>query len=397
MIIYHTEEITNDFIVESIRYKQQDNIRIQRLQDYYEDRHDILNRHYADSTKPNNRIVVNMCKEIADFLTGYLTGVPVTYENAPQIIIDTLDYNDNDNTTQSLALNMNICGYGVEMFYTDEDGIPRFTSVDPKEVIFIVDNTLQETIRAAIRVYPKDDEAEGYNVTLYTATDYTEYELTAAVSQLVQTGETTPHYFMDVPVILYKNNDIMSGSYEGIISLQNALNTVTSDEVNDFESFVDSYLVLEGMQGTTTDDLAQMKENRVILTDRDSRGYWLTKTGNTGAAKELRNSLTQTIKTLGNIPDVENLGTFGTSGIALRFKLIKTETQAIKQERGLFKGIQRKLELLYNILSLTDSTIGVYTDIKPIFERNFIMEQASAYDPEPIGEVNPRWGRGVNK
>jgi hypothetical protein len=59
--------------------------------------------------------------------------------------------------------------------------------------------------------------------------------------------------------------------------------------------------------------------------------------------------------------------------VALKFKLLSTEIQAAKQERTVNKGIQRELELLYNIFRITDSGIGDYTDVKIEFERNFIM------------------------
>ena len=51
--------------------------------------------------------------------------------------------------------------------------------------------------------------------------------------------------------------------------MQDALNVVMSDEVNDFESFVDAYLVLTGMQETQPEDLARMKQTRALLLDNE--------------------------------------------------------------------------------------------------------------------------------
>jgi SPP1 family phage portal protein len=372
MVIKTSKPVDNAFIVQIVRDKLNSNHRLQRLADYYEGRHDILLRYYSDTTKPNNRIVANYCKLISDFITSYLCGVPIKYE-APQIILDSLNYNDNDEVTTQIVLDMNTFGFGAELFYTDDDGITRFASINPRESIFIMQDSIEEIIRAFVRVYPKEDESEGFNVVVFTDTDVTQYDLTLSVGELKTVGESVPHDFNDVPAIFYPNNEELIGTFEGIISLQNALNVLMSDEINDFESFVDAYLVLSGMQATQPEDIAKMKQDRVLLLDGEAKAEWLIKQVNNTHIKELKDSLTQKICELGNIPNVSDLGSFGASGVALKFKLISTENAASMQERVLKRGIQRKLELLYNILRIYDAQIGNYTDVKVEFERNFIM------------------------
>jgi SPP1 family phage portal protein len=268
---------------------------------------------------------------------------------------------------------MNIMGFGCELFYTDTDSIPRFTSIDPRESIFVTDDTLEENLTAFIRVYPKEEATEGYNVAVYTDASINYYNLSLSMGQLSPAGEPQRHYFNDVPAILYPNNKERTGMFEGIIPLQDALNKLVSDELNDFESFVDAYLVLEGMQGTEQTDIDKMKFNRVLLLEGESKAYWLIKDVNNEHIRELKKSITGKIRELGCIPDMEDMGSFGTSGVALKFKLIPTEIQASKQERVLQRGIQRKLELLYNIFRINDPAIGDYTNVKTVFQRNFIM------------------------
>jgi len=372
MIIKTGQPVTDSFIIKVVNDKLADNPRLQRLQDYFEGKHDILLRRYADATKPNNRIIVNFCKKICDFLTGYVVGVPIRY-TAPQPILDTLNYNDESHATQDTVRNMNIMGIGAELLYTDTDGIPRFATIDPRESIFITDDSIEANMTAYIRLYPNADEPELFNVVVYTATEYTEYRLSRAVGELRVHTASIPHFWGDVPAIMYPNNPENEGAFEQIISLQNALNTVMSDEVNDFESFVDAYLVLKGLQGTQPEDIAKMKQDRVLLLEPESGAEWLIKNVNNAHIKELKESIIKKIHELGCIPDVENLGSFGSSGVALRFKLLHTELHAAKQERNIHRGVQRRLELLYNILRLTDSSIGEFTDVGISFERNFIM------------------------
>lgn len=373
MIIKTAKPIDNPFLIAVINKKLAENPRLQRLQDYYEGKHDILLRHYDDKTKPNNRIVVNYCRKIADFLTSYLVGAPIRYE-APQIIIDCLNYNDDAEITQEIVRNMNIMGLGCELFYTDADGIPRFANIDPRESIFITDDSVESVLTAYIRLYPNADEPDLYNVTVYTSTNYTEYRMSRAVGELRVVGGPTKHFFKDVPAIMYQNNPELSGAFEGIMSLQNALNTVMSDNVNDFESFVDAYLVLRGLTGTQPEDVAKMKQDRILMLDPESGAEWLIKNVNNAHIKELQESIITKIHELGCIPDVVNLGSFGASGVSLRFKLLGTDVQAAKQERIVHRGIVRRLELLYNILSLSDTGLGRFTDVNFEFARNFIME-----------------------
>lgn len=105
MIVYGAKALDTPTIIKAIQDKEKENVRIGHLQDYYEGKHDILLRHYEDSTKPNNRIVVNYCKDIADFITAYVVGVPVTYD-APEAIEKALAYNDDGAETQDVVHDM---------------------------------------------------------------------------------------------------------------------------------------------------------------------------------------------------------------------------------------------------------------------------------------------------
>jgi SPP1 family phage portal protein len=158
-------------------------------------------------------------------------GVPVKYDG-PQQILDSMNYNDEANTTQDIVRNMNIMGFGAELFYCDADGIPRFASIDPRESIFVTDDSIEQLLIAYIRVYPKEDEKEGYNVTVYTAVEIIQYTLTLSTAELKQQGQPHRHFFDDVPAIFYPNNPELIGSFEIVMTLQDSLNKLYSDEIN---------------------------------------------------------------------------------------------------------------------------------------------------------------------
>ena len=114
-----------------------------------------------------------------------------------------------------------------------------------------------------------------------------------------------------------------------------------------------------------------MKANRVLLTDPDSKAYWLTKTADNDRIKTLQDDLRGMILELGNVPDLKDITGLSVSGEAMKFKLTKTEIQASRIERIVTAGIMRKVLLLSNVLSLTAELEAVDVEIE--FTRNFIM------------------------
>lgn len=383
MIIYGVKDFNENTILNAIEKKVQANIRIQKLQDYYDGYMDIDHRYYADPTKPNNKIKANYCKDIADFLTAYLVGVPVKIENLPLEIENILKYNDEDSELQQVVTDMNVCGFGVELFYFDENGDIRFNNINPAECIVFMNDDLQELTVAFLRIIKNDDNIGGYSCTLYTNEDVQDIEVDDGLGS-VRFGEKRQHNFNEVPIVLYKNNEQMQGSFEQLIPMQDALNKIFSDNVNDFEGFVDAYLCLEGMQGTQPEDLQEMKTNRVLLLPESAKAYWLVKQVNNEHIKTLQDDLRATILELGNIPDMKDITGMNVSGEAVRMRLTKTEIQASRQERVVTKGIQQKIEFLYYSLGMLEMNRIEYTDAKIIFTRNFLVTDNNDNGEETI-------------
>lgn len=379
MIVYGKKVIDTQTILQAMQKKIAQNVRIQRLQDYYNGNHDICLRYYDDPTKPNNKIVVNYCKDIADFMTAYLVGVPVKLD-VPEPVKKALLANDEDAEQQDVVHDMVVSGFACELAYTDEHGDVRYNNINPIECIVFMDDDLRSDITAFVRMVKQEDG--GYLVTLYNSETKQDFMVDEACGQIKAVSEAEPHFFGEVPIAFYPNGENMQGQFEQAIPMQDALNKVMSDSVNDFEGFVDAYLVLEGMQGTTEEDISEMKKNRVLLTDADSKAYWLTKSVNNDHVQQLLENLRSSILEMGNIPDMRTMDggyTADLSGAAIRMRLIKTEIQASRMERIVTRGIQRKIKLLYNILSLTDSGLE-YAEVVPEFTRNFLLTAGEEYE-----------------
>lgn len=155
-----------------------------------------------------------------------------------------------------------------------------------------------------------------------------------------------------VPVVEYKNNEQETGDFESVITLIDAYDKLQSDSLNDFEYFTDAYLVLSGVSADS-EDIAAMKENRVLLLDEDSKAEWLIKNANDANIQNIKDRVQTDIHKFAKVPDLSDESFSGnTSGIAIKYKLYGTETIISTKERKFMKGLQRRIELLFNILAL---------------------------------------------
>ncbi|MGM9630377.1 phage portal protein [Butyricicoccus sp.] len=346
--------------------------RLKKLERYYLGEHDILQRTMSDESKPNNRIVVNYPQIIADSFASYLVGNPIVCGCDDERIGEVLEYNDAADVDLETATDCNVFGKAVNQVYVDTDGMIRFVRVDPKEVILLHDDTAEHNMLYAIRYYPVRDimtDADIWYVVVYDDATVTTYS-TADIHTGLNLVSTSEHFFGDVPFVEFLNNEYRRGSFEAVMSLIDGVEKVSSDTINDWEQFCDCYLILRGMTADN-DDIARMKRNRVIELDSDDSGAeYLTKEANPTQVESIRNDLVTNIHKVSCVPDMsdENFAS-NASGVAIRFKLLGFENATAKKERKFKRGLQRRLELICTVLSITGAAID-WRDVKITFTRN---------------------------
>ena len=122
-------ELTTDVVQKLIEKHMTEKSRIEKLKDYYDGRKDIKDRVYKKQNRPTNRISNPIASYLSSMLVGYTFGKGIAYKSEDaellEILTDVLNYNDVKDLDQALADDATICGYGVELQYIDEDGIPR--------------------------------------------------------------------------------------------------------------------------------------------------------------------------------------------------------------------------------------------------------------------------------
>ncbi len=349
--------------------------RLTNLDNYYKGKNEILKRTMADPTKPNNKVANPFANYITDMFTGYFIGEPVAYTSLDKKAVDELQmiltYNDEQDENAELAKDASVFGVAYEMLYIDEDGLTRFKKVSPKEVIGVYSDTMDNDLIYAIRYYDtvdlESDEAQKV-IEVYSANDVKIYKSNENFDTLVLHEEYT-HYFAAVPFVVYKNNDDMIGDFELVISLIDAYDKLASDSLNDFEYFCDAYLALYGMDAEV-EDIKAMKENRVILMDEGTSAEWLTKQVNDAQMENLKKRLEDDIHKFSKCPAMtdENFSA-NASGVAMKFKVMGMENVTAVKERKFKKGLQRRIELISNILNLTYGAFD-WRSIDITFTRN---------------------------
>lgn len=344
---------------------------LQKWKDYKDGKHTILNKTYKDTSKECNRIVTNYCKIISDTYSGYIAGKPITYTSNEGIedVQEVINYNDDAAANIQWLTNALDFGVGYELQWLDKFSQIRYSQVNPLNAFVIYDDTLDSELLYFVRWYKADslDETNTYYVVLYTETDKITYKAEGLNSSL-ELISIEPHYFKAVPVSVFYLNENEENIFNSIISLNDAYNELQSSEIDDFNAWVDCYLQLIGCDAIE-EDIAKMKENRVIILPEGASASWLTKNANDTQIVNLLSNIKENIFKITACPDMADDTFLAQSGTALAYKLVGFENVASGIVANFKKAIQRRIELICNILNLKASE-AVWRDININFVRN---------------------------
>ena len=369
-------QLTKEVIKWIIEKHSEEKTRIAELRDYYNNKNAIMNRQYKDANKPQNRLSHPFASYITNMATGYFLGNPISYNSENQDllerILDIFKYNDEADNNTTLAKYSSIAGYAVELLYIDENSNARFKALPGDEVVIVYDNTLEENILYAIRYFEEDVPGEDKvktTINVYTSNAIQTYKLEDNEITFI---DEVAHYFNDVPVSVYVNNDELYGDFEKIKGLADAYDLVTSDTANDFEYFSNALLVVSGVLVEDEEAGLDFKNNRILnFAGTDGKAEYLLKNINDSALENYKNRLVEDIHKFAQIPNLTDEQIAGNvSGESMKYKLMGLENIVSVKEAKFKKGLMRRIELLCNFLKIATNDLMLYTDIQPIFTRN---------------------------
>lgn len=366
--------LTNDILKNCILQHLTDSETYKYFKRYYDGSQDIFKKYTDDDTKPCNRIMTNYCYDIVTNYSGYIIGIPTIYKSDSDFtsIQDVLNYNDKNQQDTELTKQLLIYGHTYELHYIDSDGQCRYKIIPPTNMFTIHDDSLDNNILYAVRLYEIDNCSESHNTKDYYVQVYDDKSITTYKSNERYSDFTLisqePHYYKQVPVIEYTTDDNTS-IFANIISLQDAYNALQSAEVDDFEAFCDAYLVITGMDADT-DDIKDMKQNRILLLDEGASAQYLTKAISDTQIENILKKINDNIHKISKSPDFTDEKLLAQSGIAMRYKLVGFENQAANLVNHLTKGMQKRIELISTILNLTSDSGTIWRDVDIVFTRN---------------------------
>lgn len=354
--------------------------RLEKYKNYYDGKQAILNKAYNDASKPCSRVITNYCKNITDAYCGYLASPGyISYSSEQDIeeIMNILRYNDYNAEDAELLLDALTYGTAAELMFIDGEGQTRFRTINPTSCFGVYDDSLTGDLLYFVRFYKDDDwnDTNTYNVDVYSDYDIKHYQMSGKNGYLVFKSEE-PHYFSQVPANIFSLPDEKS-IFDCVLSLQDAANEIISSEIDDFSAFCDAYLALIGVDADR-DDIAAMKENRVIILPSDGSAQWLTKNANDAQVENILKRIHDSIYRIAQCPDFSSETFVGgvSSGVAIRYRLTGMENRAGIVEAKMKKALQRRIEIICGIASLK---LGeeTFRDIQISFSRN-IPEDISA-------------------
>lgn len=354
--------------------------RLSKYKDYYDGLQAILNKSYADDTKPCNKSVINYSRNIVDSYCGYLASpgcIGYSSKNDIEDIMDILRYNDYQAEDSDLLQDALIYGVANELMYIDNDSKTRFRLISPTMSFGVFDDSLTGDLLYFVRMYKKNNWSNDdiYCVDVYDDSFIKHYTMTGMNGSVKFAGEE-PHYFGQCPANIFFMPDEKS-VFDCVMSLQDSMNELLSAEIDDFSAFCDAYMILEGVDAEP-EDIAAMKANRVLLLPEGATATYLTKASNDAQVENILKRIHDSIYRIAQCPDFSSETFVGgvSSGVAIKYRLTGMETRAGKIEAEMKKALQRRVEIICGIASLK---LGeeVFRDIQISFKRN-IPEDVSA-------------------
>ena len=368
------KELTIDLLQKMIsKFNTEIVPKLTKYKKYYDGIQAILDKSYADATKPCSHTVINYVKDITDSYCGYLaTPGYISYGSKQDIedVMNILRYNDYQAEDADFLLDALIHGTACELMYIDNAGQTRFRLINPISCFGIYDDSLTGDLMYFVRMYEADawDETDLYYVDVYSDVDIKHYQMSGMNGYLTLIGEEK-HYFSQCPANIFALPDEKS-VFDCILTLQDAVNELVSSEIDDYSAFCDAYLTLTGVDADE-EDIAKSKANRVFVLPEGAKTEWLTKNANDAQVENILKRIHDSIYRTAKCPDFSSETFVGgvSSGIAIQYRLSGMEHKAGIIEGRMKKALQRRIEIICGIASLK---LGeeVFRDIDIEFKRN---------------------------
>ncbi len=366
----------------------------------------IVNKANDDEYAPDNRITVPYARTLNQIVKGYmykpsLISYSSDNEDYVEQLQDIFDKNYEPLKTSELGEDQGKYGIAFELLFTDNDivttenegetqtelkAFPMFIKCNPQEIIPIYQRSLNKKLICFIRYYVVEDTTQdtGKNeqerkkvwiVEIYYKNKVEVYDMVEKDRKKeIIFKEEYEHFFGDVPLSIFINNEEFEADHEPIVTLMDAYDKLISSATNEEDRFSSAYLVLKNYILANSNDenekrqiMERLKKFRVFEVQDDGEIKFLTKDIPSQFLDFLRNVLKEDIQFHSHIPDFRSQSFQAASGEAMKWALFDFENLCAGKQAYAEIGLQNRIKLINNFLGIK----AIDTDKVTIkFERN---------------------------
>ena len=379
-------EITDENICDVIRNAYKIHLfnqkQINYLHRYLKGYQPILNRVKDIRPEINNKIVENHALEINNFKVGFMFGEPVQYVRRGDCNIDPkntetnniallneyMQFDNKSSKDRELAEWFNKCGVGYKIVLPSDSSDQPFETyvLDPRYTFIVRSNDFKhEPVLGVTYVKNKDfDKNIFYEATVYSK----QYSWKIIYrNQKYQILDKKINNLGEIPIIEYRNNPDMIGSFENVLPLCDAINTITSNSIDGIEQVIQALIWFNNCQ-ISNDNFKALRDVGAIQTKSDVTApadIKVIKTDlNQTETQVIKDDLYQKMLTIASVPD-RRASAGGNTGQALIIGegWVMAESSA-KALEPLF--ISSEKQLLKIVLKICKDTKNVSDELKNI-------------------------------
>lgn len=384
-----TENNVLDVLRKSLNTHSLNRSEIDYLYKYYKGDQPI--RYRVKEVRPEicNRIVENRANEIVSFKVGYLCGEPIQYvsrsgkENTVKQVNVLNEYmfaEDKASQDQEIVEWQMICGTAYRMVLPDDaedlDEAPfEMYTLDPRNTFIVYSSEIGNEPLMAVKYYVDDTNVTHYSI--YTKNMY------YVVDGDLLTG-ATPHALYDIPIIEYPANNSRLGSFEIVLPLLDAMNSVASNRMDGVEQLVQAFIKFINCDISKEDyqEFLELGAIKVKSVDGQAADVGVVTTElNQTQSQTLKDDYYNAMLTICGMPNRNGSKSTSDTGAAVVLRDGWSDAEArAKDSENVFKRAEKKmLKLVLRICEdLRDSTLHLRDIDMKFTRRNYEAIQSKS-------------------
>ena len=252
---------------------------ISYLENYVKGIQPVLQKENVVRSEINNIVVENTAYGIVEFKKSYIFGKPIKYVQVGEISTEEvsllnkyMSINNKQTLDSDLAESLYISGIGHRICLPNNKKsfkAPfRINNLDSKNTFIVYERAIGNAPLLGVTYYAyKKEGSWSYKGSVYTETEYYDFEF--AGSTVTKIGDAKPHILGEIPIIEYRLNKSRIGLVEIGIPILNALNKISSNDLDGIEQQIEALLVFinQDIDKETFKELVKMGAIKVSSQD----------------------------------------------------------------------------------------------------------------------------------